>query len=128
MVQAVYVFVWVGVDGEIIVVEGGYKPIAELLRYKNHSAQRDSLWTLATIAGVSEVCDCEQIIREHLSLLCIFCKRATGDYGNIVMMTGNPCFSVITRALWWILGGAPSFLGPSLTYRTLRYRVHFFLS
>jgi hypothetical protein len=40
-------------EGEIVVVEGGFKPIAELLRYKNHQAQRDTLWTLATLAGNS---------------------------------------------------------------------------
>jgi len=41
-------------DGEIIVGENGFKPIAELLRYKNHQAQRDTLWTLAILAGNSE--------------------------------------------------------------------------
>lgn len=40
-------------EGEIVVSEGGYTPIAELLRYKNHQAQRDTLWTLAILAGNS---------------------------------------------------------------------------
>ena len=40
-------------DGEIVVIEGGYKPIAELLRYKNHQAQTDALWTMAILAGNS---------------------------------------------------------------------------
>ena len=44
-------------EGEIVVVEGGFKPIAELLRYKNHQAQRDTLWTLATLAGNSGTCE-----------------------------------------------------------------------
>ena len=38
-----------------MVAEGGFKPCAELLRYKNHAAQRDTLWALATLAGNTEM-------------------------------------------------------------------------
>ena len=41
-------------DGEIIVTNNGFKACTELLRYKNTQAQRDTLWTIATLAGVSE--------------------------------------------------------------------------
>ena len=40
-------------DGEVVVVDGGFKAISELLTYKNHQAQQESLWTLAMLAGVS---------------------------------------------------------------------------
>ena len=42
-------------DGEVVVVDGGYRVCAELLKYKNTSAQRDTLWTLATLAGNTEM-------------------------------------------------------------------------
>merc|ERR1712137_147282 len=41
-------------EGEIVLIDDGFKSLAELLRYKNHQAQRDTLWSLAILAGNSE--------------------------------------------------------------------------
>ena len=42
-------------EDEVVIQEGGYAGLKEMLRYKNVEAQRDSLWTLATLAGNTEL-------------------------------------------------------------------------
>jgi len=42
------------VENEVLMGDGGCKPLAEMLRFKNQQAQRDALWTLAILAGNSE--------------------------------------------------------------------------
>eukprot|EP01094_Clydonella_sp_ATCC50884_P006639 TRINITY_DN1585_c0_g1_i7.p1 TRINITY_DN1585_c0_g1~~TRINITY_DN1585_c0_g1_i7.p1 ORF type:complete len:1069 (+),score=466.60 TRINITY_DN1585_c0_g1_i7:129-3209(+) len=42
-------------EDEVVIKEGGYKGLKDMLRYKNVEAQRDALWTIATLAGNTEL-------------------------------------------------------------------------
>lgn len=48
---------------DVGVVDGGYAPLSEMLKYKNLDAQKSALWTISTLAGNNEATH-EGIIKE----------------------------------------------------------------